>query len=157
VEDCNKILGALFECIPMPTAEEQRALQLENAKDDVKFWDMLGDMYADRIEGHKVLVAGANKRIAEDEAEKAKAADDAATAKERLAKIERGEDVPGLGHPVTREQLEAQLIAAGWTRAELRHMHTLVELPEEAIPIICDAGLEAGERAGPRKAGLAAG
>ena len=52
-------------------------------------------MYADRIEGHKALVAGANKQIAEDEAEKAKAANDAAAAKERLAKIERGEDVKG--------------------------------------------------------------
>jgi hypothetical protein len=41
-EDCNKILGVLFERIPMPTAEEQRALQLEKAKADAKFWGMVG-------------------------------------------------------------------------------------------------------------------
>jgi hypothetical protein len=64
-------------------------------------------MYADRIEGHKALVAGANKQIAEDEAEKAKVANDAAMAKERLAKIERGEDVKGgFGKAMTYKDLE---------------------------------------------------
>jgi hypothetical protein len=105
--DCNKILGALFARIPMPTAEEQRALQLENAKADAQFCGMLGDMCAERIEGHKALVAAANKQIADDEAEKAKAANDAATARERLAKIERGEDVKGgFGKAMTYKDLE---------------------------------------------------
>jgi hypothetical protein len=70
-------------------------LQLENAKADAEFWDMLGDMYAGRIEGHKALVAGTNKRIAEDEADNAKAANDAATAKEVRFQIAQRRDKIG--------------------------------------------------------------
>ena len=82
--DLNKILGALFERIPMPTAEEQRALQLENAKEDAKFWGALEDLHADNIEATKALVAGANKKITDAEAEKRKAARALSAAKERL-------------------------------------------------------------------------
>ena len=97
-----KLLGDIHARIPMVTAHEQRALQLANAKADAQIWDTLASMHGETAEGHAGLVANAERARAVAAAEHAKATEHAAEAKERLARIERGEDVAGgLGKPLT--------------------------------------------------------
>jgi hypothetical protein len=126
-----KIFGAVHAHIPMATPDEQRAVQLENAEEDARHWSSMRDMHADTVEGHKGLIATAERAIATGEAGAAKAESHAHKARDRVERIKRGEDVPGgLGKPMTREEWEAELIAAGFTRRDLRRMYRLNEIPE---------------------------
>jgi hypothetical protein len=59
-----KIYGALHARIPMVTADEQRAVQEENAKDDERFWEVMRDIGASSIEGHKALISSAETKVA---------------------------------------------------------------------------------------------
>jgi hypothetical protein len=54
--------------IPMVTADEQRALQLENAEADGRFWSSLHDMHAGTVEDRKGLAATVATKISEGEA-----------------------------------------------------------------------------------------
>jgi hypothetical protein len=59
----GKILGEVHARIPMVTADEQRALQLENAETDAQFWSGIHDMNAGTVEDHKQLVVTAQRTI----------------------------------------------------------------------------------------------
>src|SRR5262245_51607777 len=59
VEDSTKVLGAVHSKVPMPTADDQRALQLENAESDARFWFGLRDMQMSKAAEHKVFAADA--------------------------------------------------------------------------------------------------
>jgi hypothetical protein len=129
--DHGKVLGAIHARVPMVTADEQVVLQLENAKADAGFWDGLADMHAGTAADHKGLAATAERAAAEGEVERAKAAEHAVRAKERVERIERGENVEGgLGKPITREDFERGLIKAGFTKEHLRHCEQLSEVME---------------------------
>jgi hypothetical protein len=129
----GKILGNIHARIPMVTLDEQRALQLENAEADEKWWTGLQDIGQSQVSGHKELVATTEQAIASGEAEIAKATAKVVAAKNRVERIKRGEDVPGgLGKPHTRQDFERELIKAGFTKSQLRHCSALAELtPEE--------------------------
>jgi hypothetical protein len=132
VDEQAKILGAVHERIPMPTPDEQRDVQLENAKADQRFWERLYDLHSDTIEGHKGVNAAAERAIANGEAGAANAATHARAAKERVERIERGETVEGgFGKPLTREEAEAIMMGAGMTRADVRRWVRIAELPKE--------------------------
>jgi integrase len=88
-ETHGKVLGAVHARVPMVTADEQVALQLENAKADARFWDTLADMHGATVQDHKGLAAPAERTAAEGEVERAKAAEHAARAKERVERNER--------------------------------------------------------------------
>ena len=127
----GKVLGAVHDRVPMVTADEQRALQLENAKADAQFWDRMADMHAGTAADHKGLAARAERTAAEGEVERAKAAEHAARAKERVQRIERGENVEGgLG----KQQIDicAILREAGWTKADFKRARILNELGDGA-------------------------
>jgi hypothetical protein len=130
-EDQSKVLGAVHAKVPMVTADEQRALQLENAKADAQFWDRMADMYGGTATDHKGLAARAERTAAEGEVERAKAAEHAARAKERVERIERGENVEG-GLGKQQIDVEAILIEAGWTKADFRRARRLAELGDRA-------------------------
>ena len=130
-EDQGKVLGAVHAKVPLVTADEQRALQLENAKADAQFWDRVADMYAGTATDHKGLAARAERTAAEGEVERAKAAEHAARAKERVERIERGENVEG-GLGKQQIDVEAILIEAGWTKADFKRGRLLQELGEGA-------------------------
>src|SRR5262249_32521388 len=51
--DQAKIYGAIHARVPMVTPDEQRAVQLENAEADEKFWCGIHNMHADIVEEHK--------------------------------------------------------------------------------------------------------
>jgi hypothetical protein len=129
----GKVLGAVHARIPMVTPDEQRALQLENAKADAGQWDRLHGMHAATVEDHKGLAATVASTIAKVEGHAAEAASNAKAARGRVERIERGENVEGgLGNPATRE-LEAALLKAGFTRADLRYSQQLAQFSEDEL------------------------
>jgi hypothetical protein len=123
----GKILAAVHAQIPMPTPDDQRAVQLENAKADARFWATISDAQADQIAGLKGIAASAAQRAAKAEPAATEAADKARKAAERLARAERGEDAGGIGRPMTREDL---IKALGFKPAELRHCVRVAEIGE---------------------------
>jgi hypothetical protein len=80
----GKVLGAVHARIAMVTADEQRALQLENAEADAQFWSNFRDMNAETVEDHKGLVAQAERKIADGQSATANAAANADIAKKRI-------------------------------------------------------------------------
>jgi hypothetical protein len=121
------VLGAVHARIPMPTPDDQRAVQLENARGDASFWETLSDAQSAAIEDSKTLLAAMTRTIAEREAAAAKALDKARDAAERLARVERGEDASGIGRPLTHKDMIA---AMGWKPGDIRHAARLSEIEE---------------------------
>src|ERR1700751_2979070 len=102
----------------MAIADEERELQLDPPTADARVWDALADMHAGTAGGHERLIAKAEATRADIAAEQAKAAVQAARAKDRIARIERGEDVAGgLGKPVAFD--EQFLLKDGFTKADI--------------------------------------
>jgi hypothetical protein len=112
------ILSAIHARIPMPTLDDQQAVQLERAQADARFWETLAEMHADDIEGHKTLLAMAQTKIAEREPLAADTAAKAQAAKDRLALVEKGEAITGIPAPMTRADL---LRISGMTEAQAQH------------------------------------
>jgi hypothetical protein len=139
-----KLLGDIHTRVPMVTPEEQRGLQLANAKADAQFWDTLADAHAGTIEG---LIASAERTKAAAEAARAEVAEQAARAKDRIARIERGEDVAGgLGKPV--EFNERFLLDVGFTRAAIARFVQTYEVSEAfGFEAMRDAIVDANARA----------
>jgi hypothetical protein len=132
-ETQGKVLGAVHARVPMPTADEQRALQLENAKADAEQWSRLHGMHAATAEDHKGLAVTVASTIAKAEGHAAEAATNAKAAQERVERIERGENVEGFGKPLTHEDMIAALKKGGWTDADIRHCRELAQLGEDEI------------------------
>lgn len=110
----GKILGDVHARIAMVTADEQRALQLENAEADERFWASMQSISAGTAEDHKRLAAKVADTIATGEASALEAQANAMLAKERIERIKRREAVEGgLGKPRTREDWDRWLRANG--------------------------------------------
>jgi len=152
-DDQPKIYSALHARIPMVTPDEQRAVQEENARDDERFWGGIRDMNAAGVEGHKGLIASAEKEIAEQAASAAQAAERAAAAKERLERLARGESIAGgLGKRLDFERLMRE---AGITPSLLKRMKLLGSLTDEEFESFLEknhAGFEAMDKAMDREA-----
>jgi hypothetical protein len=128
-DDQAKIIGSIHARIPMVTIDEQRRLQRENAEADERFWAGLQEMSAGAAEGQRELAANASRKAAESEASAKDAADKAATAKERLARLAKGEDVSGgLHRPTPRKDLDRILMDAGWSADDIRFSAELAGL-----------------------------
>ena len=92
----------------------------ENAEADERFWSSLRDM-ASTVADHKCLAARAADAIANGEARVSKADANAKAVRERVAAIERGENVEGsLGQSMTFEDCVRIMQAAGWTARDFR-------------------------------------
>ena len=112
----------------MVTAEEQRAVQEENAKDDERFWDTMRDLNAASVEEHKSLIAAAEAKLKGHESAAADAGEKLETAKDRLQRLQRGESVSGgLGK---KFDVVAAMKAAGITPGMLRRMRLYGSLTE---------------------------
>jgi hypothetical protein len=143
-----KILDAVHARIPMVTIDEQRTLQRENAEADARLWEGLRDMNAEQAEGHKEIAAKSARIAADAEKGAAEAAARAATAKDRLDRLAKGEDVSGgLRKPMTREDMEKILKEAGWTAADTRFSGKLAELSEDEFGAFTQESLDAMDRA----------
>jgi hypothetical protein len=107
----SKILGQMHARIPMVTADEQRALQLANAKEDVRVSSAMQDIHAGQVEDHKGIIAACERAVRDGEAAAAQAGEHKQATQERVAKIERGEDIlGGLDRP------KAMLFTEGLTK-----------------------------------------
>ena len=84
-------LTAIDARIRMPTLDELQAVQLERARADAHFWERLATMQAGDIEGRKKLLVSTQHAIAEGEPLMVDTAVRAQEAKDRLAKVEKGE------------------------------------------------------------------
>jgi hypothetical protein len=131
VDEHGKIYGALHDRIPMVTPEEQGAVQEENFKDDERFWEALRDSGAGIVEGHKELIAKAEKTIAEHAPRVEEAGENVQAARDRLERLKRGESVSGgLGK---KFDVVAAMKAAGWTPSMMRHARLLASLTEAEL------------------------
>jgi hypothetical protein len=125
-----KLLDAIHARIPMVTPDDVRAEQLANAQADARVWDIIA-------EGHAGLIASAERTKASSAPEHAKAVEEAARIKDRIARIERGEDVPGgLGRPLTLDGVmsKAEIARCRQVRevADAYGFNTLMEAIHEA-------------------------
>ena len=125
-----RIRGDLHARIPMPTADEQAAVQLANAQIDEKVFGALQNMHAAAVADHERFAATVETKIAEHRAGLANFTAQVAAARERVAAIERGEAVVGgLGKPL---DIEAALLADGWSDADIQHCRDSVEVEATA-------------------------
>jgi hypothetical protein len=129
--DQPKIYEVVHARIPMATPDDQRTIQEENAKDDERFWGLLRGLNEDLIEGHKALIATAEAKNAEIAPVVADASEKEERAKDRLARLERGEAVSGgLGK---RLDMEALLDQAGVSKRLRRRAILLASLTDEEL------------------------
>jgi hypothetical protein len=121
--DAAKITAAIHERLPMPTPDEQRELQLENARADERFHAGLADMSSTTVSDHKALAASIERKIAADQAAATAHAERAAEARDRAERIEPGDEViGGLGKPLDYNDKVKIIKQAGLTDADIRHI-----------------------------------
>jgi hypothetical protein len=123
-----KVYAALHGRIPMVTAEEQRAVQEENFKDDERFWDAMRDLNAASVEEHKSLIASTEAKLKGHESAAADASEKLETAKDRLQRLSRGESVAG--GLDKKFNIQAAMKATGITPSMLRRMRLFNTLTE---------------------------
>ena len=121
------ILTAVHTRIPMPTLDDHQGVQLEHARADARFWQSLAEGQADDIEAHKGLLTSTQRSIAERELAAAETAAKAQTAKERLARVEKGEAVAGIPPPLTRKDF---LRISGMTETQARHCERVAAIAD---------------------------
>src|ERR1700730_12162036 len=63
-----KLLGDVHARVPMVTVEEQQALKLKNAEDDVRFWAVIHDFHVERTGGQRQVIAITEADIAKGQA-----------------------------------------------------------------------------------------
>ena len=91
-----------------------------------KFWDRLADANAATASDHEGLIATAETARASAAAEAAKAVEQATRAKDRITRIERGENVDGgLGKPTTFADL---ITGARFTKTEIERLMQLSQV-----------------------------
>ncbi|MBJ7403388.1 MAG: hypothetical protein JHD07_08860 [Bradyrhizobium sp.] len=151
-----KALSDVHARIPMVTIDEQRALKLEVAQADEKLWDALAAMHEASANDQRRLGARAERVAIANQQASIEAATRAATMRDRIERLKRGEDAPGA---LKRFDPGRALHDAGWSKAEIEHAILLAMLPEEAFNEVIEASHQASERAGEiaaRKAARAA-
>jgi hypothetical protein len=144
-----KIYAAVAARIPMVTPDEQRALQEEYFTREAQISETIRDMAEGMVAGHKSLIADAEKALADHAPAAERFAADAAAAKDKLAKLKRGDSVPGgLGKQPAVEKVFRE---AGWTRRDINDARLRAEvvevLGEGVIGQMVDLQLKAMERA----------
>jgi hypothetical protein len=107
------ILGAVHARVPMPTQDEFTATQIEHADADEQFWSGFQSFSEDQAASQKALIARAEREVADSAAR----ATEAAAARDRRERLQRGEDVRGgLGRLFTPEDFE-RIARRGWRRS----------------------------------------
>jgi hypothetical protein len=123
----GKILGEVHARIPMVTVDELRAVQLENAEADQRFWSTMRDMNEETLDGNKALAVTVQARINTAQAGLEAASAEATAAAERVDKIKKGEDVPGgLNKPFDIEQFLREQF--GWTTEDINNALDVAEI-----------------------------
>ena len=111
----------------MPTGADQEAERHAAAKEDARQRDILASIQTGQLADTKALLATAQRSIERLEREATVVQAEAPAAKERLAKIEGGEDPGTVPRPMTRGEV---LKAVGWTEADARHAGRLIQIDQ---------------------------
>jgi hypothetical protein len=121
-------------------------VQLAHAQADARFWQSLADGYAEQIEGNKKLLGTAQKAMTEREPLAADTAAKAQAAKDRLARVEKGEDVAGTVPPLTRKDM---LRITGMTQAEAQHCECMAAIcrVDGMFELVVEEGIRQEKRA----------
>jgi hypothetical protein len=107
-DDQGKILTAIHARVPMPTLDERRTLQIATAEADARFWSGLQEMQQEQSVSKKDLAETVTRQAAEHSGEADKARQNAEAARDRLAKLQRGEDVAsGTGKGLSHKEMVA--------------------------------------------------
>jgi hypothetical protein len=114
-----KILEVVHARVPMPTQDEQRALQLDHAQQHERAWRMRHLRTEATVEENKVRLKSAQRLVTEGEPLVTVAAEELKAAEERRGRIERGENVPLAGKPPSLKVLLKEL---GISPANARYM-----------------------------------
>jgi hypothetical protein len=137
----------------MVTPDEQRAVLEENARDDERFWDVVQDMNAASAEGYKGLIASTETKLKETERAAADAAEKGEAARERLAKLKRGESVAG---GLVKKLDIVAMMRAAFTPRQIRQMFLYTSLTGEEFEAMLDRtsgkSIDAGDRISDREA-----
>jgi hypothetical protein len=140
-----RILGNVHERVPMPTPDGQAALQLEAAEEDARFWRSMQYMNASTAEGHRRLAERAEQKRRALEASATDAAERAAAAEDRVARLKRGEAVAGgITKPL---DVAAMLRSLGWSTSDLSRAAGLAALSPAEFALFCHEVRRATERA----------
>jgi hypothetical protein len=124
-----KVIGQVHARISMPSVDEQRQLQRENAEADALFWSSLQEAHEAQAAEQRELSVNAQRAASESESAAKTAAAKADRAKERLTKLDKGEDVSGGLHKArTRQDIEAMLLASGFTKGDIRRMDLIAKV-----------------------------
>ena len=121
-----KVLAAVHTRIPMVTGAERRALQLEAAKDEAKFWDVMQESNEEMSASHRALATTAERTGIETKQAAEDAAKHVAAANDRIARLERSEDIGG----TTKTDLRQLLRNAGVTDSDIPHWCNLARIHE---------------------------
>jgi hypothetical protein len=120
-DDQGKILSAIHARIPMPSLDERRTLQIANAEADERFWSGLHDMQHEQSAGKKDLAETATRQATEHGKEADHARQNAEAARERLARLKRGEDlVGGTGKGLSNKEMIALIGGPAAARRALK-------------------------------------
>jgi hypothetical protein len=121
-----KILAAVHERIPMVTGDERRALQLEAARGEAKFWEVMQESNEEMSLGHHGLAIVAERNRTQTKQAAENAAKHVVTAKDRIARLEHGEDIGG----TTKIDIRKLFRDVGVTDSDIRHYGVVSRIHE---------------------------
>ena len=129
-----KVLGEVHARIPMVPIKERRALQLENAEADERFWESLRDMHQANLDDNKGMVEAAGRAVAQAQSGVEAASAKAAAAKDRVARLKRGEEVAGgVDRKLTREDAERAMREAGLSDRDIKKIRIVARLDNAGL------------------------
>ena len=138
-----KIMAQIHGRIPMVTVDERQAHEIALAERAQKMSTTIRDLLTEQAKDMDGLAVTATASAARARKAAADAGADAADAGIRAERWRRGEAAPR-GQEV---DLEKALREAGMTDAKLRHARVLGQLPSEALPVLADISIKAGDAA----------
>jgi hypothetical protein len=175
-DDRRAALTAIHRRIPKPTADEEQAVRIATARDDVAFWEMVRD---DSSAGSAInqdrrrLIEGVEKQLADAGALGEMAERQIAAAQARFMKLTRGERVAGddeppareaalalaelheSGHPTPPRLSRKQAAAnAGLTPRQAQRAVALARLPQEQFDRMIESTPPASARRHSRRRGI---
>jgi hypothetical protein len=132
-----KLMDEVHARVPMVTADERQAMQLEAARTNAKQQAALRDVLTDEATSHRLTAKNAATREAITKAAADALDNQAKTSQAHVEAIERGETVEGAADEP--EDLRALLKTLGFTAADLRHFQWMAAtIPEDRLSDVAE-------------------
>jgi hypothetical protein len=125
-----RVMGELHEIVPMVPLDAAISGKIETETRNLKRSTDLRDMFQEMVDGKKALLAKLQREIAEGEVHVAKMDDSVKHHRDKLDRLEAGEDVP-VSKELDRAATRAICKEAGWTRSNFHRAALMQELGGE--------------------------